>query len=75
MKYMNCQALTNLNVILLYCERQTHYQVTAVQTGDSTTAVAMEQLYGHVVSPAMREHAIMEETFSVLPMPGLYNED
>jgi hypothetical protein len=41
--------------------------------GDSTTAVAREQLCGHV-SPATREHAIMEETFSVRPVPRLYDE-
>jgi hypothetical protein len=27
------------------------------------------------VSPATREHAIMEEKFSVRCVPGLYNED
>jgi hypothetical protein len=47
-----------------------HYQITDVQTGDSATAIAMEQLCGHVVSPAMREHAIMEEMFSVTSMLG-----
>jgi hypothetical protein len=41
----------------------------------STTAVAREQLCGHVVSPATREHAIMEEAFSVQSVPELYNED
>jgi hypothetical protein len=41
-------------------------------TGDSTTAVAREQLCGHV-SPETRGHAIMEETFSVRFVPGLYN--
>jgi hypothetical protein len=43
----------------VYCDMYTHYQVTAVQTGGSTTAIAREQLCGHV-SPANREHAIME---------------
>jgi hypothetical protein len=37
-------------------------------------AVAREQLSGHV-SPAAREHAIVEETFSVRTLPRLYNED
>jgi hypothetical protein len=46
-----------------------------VKTGDSRTAVAREQLCRHVVSPAKREHAIMEDTFSVRSVPGLYNED
>jgi hypothetical protein len=35
----------------------------------------MEQLCGHVVVPATREYAIMEETFSVRFVLGLYNED
>jgi hypothetical protein len=68
---------------------------SAVHTGDSTTAVAREQLCGHVVSPEEREreersgevvrdttfwgetteHAVMEETFSVRSVPGLYNGD
>jgi hypothetical protein len=39
------------------------------------TAVAREQFCGHVVSLATRHHTIMEETFSVLCVPGLYNED
>jgi hypothetical protein len=39
------------------------------------TDVVKEQLCGHVVSPATREHAIMEETFSVRSVPGLCNED
>jgi hypothetical protein len=30
------------------CDTWTHFQVTAVQTGDSTRAVAREQLCGHV---------------------------
>jgi hypothetical protein len=46
-----------------------------VQTGDSTAAVVREQLCGHVVSPATRKHTIIEETFSVRSVPGLYNED
>jgi hypothetical protein len=46
-----------------------------VLTGDSKTAVAREQLCGYVVSAATGEHVIMEETFSVLSMSGLYNED
>jgi hypothetical protein len=53
----------------------THCQVTAVQTGDSTTAVGREQLSEHVVFPAMREHAVMEHMFSVRSMLGLYNEE
>jgi hypothetical protein len=32
----------------------------------------MEQLCGHVVSPARREKAIIEETFSVRSVSGLY---
>jgi hypothetical protein len=51
----------------------TQWQVTAVYTGDSTRAVAREQLCGQV-SPATREHAIMEETFSVQSRLGSYNE-
>jgi hypothetical protein len=39
------------------------------------TAIAREQLCGHVVSRATREHAIMGETFFVQYMQGLYNED
>jgi hypothetical protein len=31
-----------------------HYVVTDIETGDSITAVAREQLCGHVVSPATR---------------------
>jgi hypothetical protein len=50
-------------------------QVTAVQTGDSPTAVAMERLCRHVVSPATTEHPIMEEAFPVRLDPELYNED
>jgi hypothetical protein len=34
-----------------------------VETGDSTTAVSRDRLYGHDVSPAMRDDAIMIETF------------
>jgi hypothetical protein len=51
-----------------------HGQVTATQTDDSTTAVAREQLFGHVVSPTMREHEIKEETFSMRSVPELYKE-
>jgi hypothetical protein len=47
--------------------------ITDVYTGESTTAVAREQLCGHVYPT--REHAIMEQTFSVRSVPGLYNED
>jgi hypothetical protein len=39
------------------------------------TTVARDQLCGHVVSPATREHAIMEETFSVRSVLGLCNEE
>jgi hypothetical protein len=46
-----------------------------VETGNSKKAVAREQLCGHVVSPAMREPTIMEETFSVPSVLRLYNED
>jgi hypothetical protein len=48
--------------------------VTTVWTGDSKTAITREQLCGHIVSSAMRGHAIMEETFSVWSMRGLCNE-
>jgi hypothetical protein len=34
-------------------------------------AIAREQLFGLIVSPAMREHAIMEETFSELSVVQL----
>jgi hypothetical protein len=40
----------------------------------NTTAVAREQLCGHV-SAETREHAIMEETFSLRSVPGLHNDD
>jgi hypothetical protein len=46
-----------------------------VKIGDRTTTVAREQLSGHVVSPVTREHAIMEETFSVRSVSGPYIED
>jgi hypothetical protein len=58
----------------IYCDMYTHCPVTAVSTGDSTTSVAREQPCGDV-SPATREHAIMEETFSVRSVTRLYNED
>jgi hypothetical protein len=38
-------------------------------------AFAREQICGHIVSPATREHAMMEETFSVRFLSGLYNEE
>jgi hypothetical protein len=38
-------------------------------------AVTKEQLCGHIVSLATREHAIMEEMFSVWSMLELYNKD
>jgi hypothetical protein len=41
-----------------------------VERGDSVKAVAREQLCGHVVSPATREHAIMEEIFLCGPCRG-----
>jgi hypothetical protein len=40
----------------------------------TVTAIAREQLCGHV-SSAMKEHEIMKETFSVQSVPELYNED
>jgi hypothetical protein len=46
-----------------------------MKTDDSTTAAAKEQFCEHVVPPAKREHATMEEPFSVRSVPGLYNED
>jgi hypothetical protein len=52
----------------------TIYIVALPSNSCVTTAVAREQLCGHV-SLAMREHAIMEEVFSERPMPGLYNKD
>jgi hypothetical protein len=58
-----CSYIPALNS--LYRDMYTHCQVTAV---------AREQLCGHV-SPATREHTIMEETFSVQHVPGLYNKD
>jgi hypothetical protein len=36
---------------------------------------ARKELCEHVFSPETREHAIMEETFSVRSVLGLYNED
>jgi hypothetical protein len=50
---------------------QNHCQVK----GDSTTAVAREQLCGHVSPPATREHAIMEKIFSMRSVPGLYSKE
>jgi hypothetical protein len=47
----------------------THHEVTAVKTSDSKTAGAGEQLCGHF-SQAIREHRIMEKTFSVRFVPG-----
>jgi hypothetical protein len=38
-------------------------------------AVAREEHCGHIVSPRTKEHTIMEETFSVRFVPGLYKED
>jgi hypothetical protein len=35
----------------------------------------MEHPCGYVVPPVTKEHAIMEEMFSLLSVPGLYNED
>jgi hypothetical protein len=43
-------------------------------TCDSTTAVAWQQLCGHVVSLATKEHAVVEEMFTVRSVTGLYNE-
>jgi hypothetical protein len=45
---------------ITYYDKQTHCQVTAVSTGDSTTEVARKQLCGHI-SLATREHTIMEK--------------
>jgi hypothetical protein len=59
----------------LWSQRNGHCNVTAAYIGDNTTAVVREQLYGYILSPATREHEIMEETFSVRSTPGLYNED
>jgi hypothetical protein len=42
---------------------------------NSKTATVREQLCGNIDSAAMREHSIMEETFSVQSVLGLYNED
>jgi hypothetical protein len=53
---------------------ETHCQVTAAYTDDSTAAVAREQLCGHV-SPATREHTVMEDKFSVRFVTEPYNED
>jgi hypothetical protein len=49
--------------------------VALPSNSNSTTAAAKEQLCGHIGSPATREHAIMEETFSVRLLPRLYDED
>jgi hypothetical protein len=38
-------------------------------------ATVREQFCGHVIYTETREHAIMEETFSVRSVPRLYNED
>jgi hypothetical protein len=35
--------------------------------------VARKQLCGHVVSPATREHAVIEETLTVRSVSGLCN--
>jgi hypothetical protein len=50
-----------------------HVNALASNTSvNNMTANAMEQLWSHVVSPAMREHAIMYEIFSVWAMPEPY---
>jgi hypothetical protein len=58
-----------------YCDTWTHCQVTAVLTCDGTTAVAWEQLCGHVVSPVRTEHTIMKETLFAQLVPGLHKND
>jgi hypothetical protein len=45
-----------------------------MQAGDNTTTVDKEQLCGKFSSPAKTEYAIIEETYSVGSVPGLYNE-
>lgn len=45
---------------------------SAMQTADSTTAVAKEQLRRHFVSGAKWKHAIMEGTFSVRSVTRIY---
>jgi hypothetical protein len=47
-------------------QRESESESVCVRTGDSTTAVAREQL-----TPATREHAITDETFSVRSVSGL----
>jgi hypothetical protein len=49
------------------------YNIMASRAVVTVTAVAMEQLCGHDISPATRGHAIMEDTFSVQSLPELYN--
>jgi hypothetical protein len=61
------QSLQNITGLLLLL----HYH----RNCDSTTAVAREQLCGHVVSSAAREHAIMVQTFTMRSVRGLYIED
>jgi hypothetical protein len=56
---------------LQYCEP---LQSNGWKTGDRTTAIAREQLCG-LASPATREHAIIEENFSLRYLLGLHNED
>jgi hypothetical protein len=46
------------------CDIYTQCQVTALYTDKGSTVVARKQLYRHV-SPETREHAIMENMFSV----------
>jgi hypothetical protein len=53
----------------------THCQITSVYARDSKTVVARQQLYGHVVFPATREHALIEDTFSVRSVLGLLVAD
>jgi hypothetical protein len=45
---------------------KTHYQVRAT---------AKEHPGEHIVFPAITEHAVKEDTFSVRSMPWIYNED
>jgi hypothetical protein len=52
-----------------YTDMYTHCQDAAVRTGDSTTAVARNQLCGRV-SSATTQHATMEDIFSVGSVPG-----
>jgi hypothetical protein len=52
---------------------QTHCQATAVEISECN-AIAREQLCGHAVSSATKEHATIENTFPVQSLLELYKD-